>query len=926
MDINILRKRSCRQMGKSNSNSKLENSIEEKRQRKNNLKVISNSSVTKEKDVEILSEEPFKTVTGLSQNVASGDTTVNKKVMVTLFKMNLGMLDPLKDQKISNNSSANTNSVKPSVPTENPSLNSHQKTPEVETIDIIRNEVNSIKNFPAKKRLNSSSSVSDSGIEKTPVKVPRFYSPKRNNSEPQNENFNTIITIDDDDDDVQLCNEKKEMHIDASVKTGKNFNKIISKTTINSKQLTMKSSKQNQSLIESQGIDSQSPSSTTVNLSYNNRSPVVSLNSQPSPSKVETVNIEGHTKTISETPSKTHTTTSSVSSVGTSGTSSLKRPNSAKANKKLVRFGDDITSNHVKQTSDGATQEKLSTKEKEESKKKKSPKGKVVDKVQKTISTVETANLSSKQTPKKMRKAPVKTPTKSKSPKSPEFVDVDENSSDHETLANLIRKVHNKEEKGEPQRKRTLSGSKKMKTNIKERKLSQSPIKKGGSKAEVKNEDKNKEQTSKKLLKKENQQKSISKKSLASEKNILKKDKPKQEQKGKAKQESKGKTSKNNRNKIIESNAGNENQAINYDSDISENDGNMPVVKDPATILSPKHVPLDSSLATLLDDQQKQKQQQKQPPTPPPPPQKKRGRKKLEDGQKTRKKRGRKRIKKEVVEEAVNLEKPWGTEDEEDDEEDEEITGDVKKRKTRKRSQRRTGRRFSVTGNWYIASGYLNDIISLLEDFENIEGWRFRDFSKCWQKKNFSLVYRGRQTFKELLEFSEEIALLTKRFLNPPHSTKRRIGALYTLYGLYYKFPLGKLRFFHLRFEYGEYEDLLALIFPFRSNVDNPDPAYIFRKLELEGAILHCASAIEPCYDFHNEERDHVELEYGKERLAKSSAVINAVPKMQLQADLNLLQHYHSLKAKIAGRNHFTPKYRMAVPYIVKMFQKRHYQ
>ncbi|KAB7494578.1 snRNA-activating protein complex subunit 1 [Armadillidium nasatum] len=848
MDTNVLRKRSSRQMGKSNSNSKLESGIEEKTQRKNNLRVISNSSVTKEKDVEILSEEPFKSVTGLSQNVVSGDTTVNnKKVMVTLFKMNLGMFDPLKDQKISNNSSANTNNVKTSALTENPTLNSHQKPPEDETIDKIRNEVNSITNFPAKKRLNSSSSVSDSGIKKTPVKVPRFYSPKRKNSEPQNEHFDTITIDDDDDNDVQLCNEKKEMHIDASVKIGKNFNKIISKTTNNSKQLTPNSSKQNQSLIESQGIDSQSSSSTTVNLSHNNISPVVYLNSQPSPSKVETVNIE----------------------------------------------------DHVKQTSDGVTQEKLSTKEKEESKKKKSPKGKVVDKVQQTTSTVETI-VSSKQTPKKMRKTPVKTPTKSKSPK---FVDVNESSSDHETLANLIRKVHNKEEKGEPQRKRTLSGSKKTKTNIKERKLSQSPIKKAGSVAKVKNEDKHKEETTKKLLKKENQRNIISKKSLTSEKNIPKKDKPKQEQKGRAKQETKGKTSKNNRNKI-KSKVGNENQAINYDSDTSVNDGNMPVIKDPATIPSPKHVPLDSSLATLLDDQQKQKQQQqKQPPTPPAPPQKKRGRKKLEDGQKPRKKRGRKRIKKEVVEEAVNLEKPWGTEDEEDDEEDEEIAGDVKKRKTRKRSQRRTGRRFSVTGNWYIASGYLNDIISLLEDFENIDGWRFRDFSKCWQKKNFSLVYRGRQTFKELLEFSEEIALLTKRFLNPPHSTKRRIGALYTLYGLYYKFPLGKLRFFHLRFEYGEYEDLLALIFPFRSNVDNPDPAYIFRKLELEGAILHCASAIEPCYDFHNEERDHVELEYGKERLAKSSAVINAVPKMQLQADLNLLQHYHSLKAKVAGQD-----------------------
>ena len=53
------------------------------------------------------------------------------------------------------------------------------------------------------------------------------------------------------------------------------------------------------------------------------------------------------------------------------------------------------------------------------------------------------------------------------------------------------------------------------------------------------------------------------------------------------------------------------------------------------------------------------------------------------------------------------------------------------------------------------------------------------------------LYFRGRQTFKELLEFAEEISILTKRFLSPSHPIKRRIGALYTLYGLYNKFPLG---------------------------------------------------------------------------------------------------------------------------------------
>ena len=55
---------------------------------------------------------------------------------------------------------------------------------------------------------------------------------------------------------------------------------------------------------------------------------------------------------------------------------------------------------------------------------------------------------------------------------------------------------------------------------------------------------------------------------------------------------------------------------------------------------------------------------------------------------------------------------------------------------------------------------------------------------------NAFLSFRGRESFKELLEFSEELVVLTKKFLEPVHSDRRRIGALYTLYSLYYKHPV----------------------------------------------------------------------------------------------------------------------------------------
>ncbi|KAK8731285.1 hypothetical protein OTU49_007524, partial [Cherax quadricarinatus] len=149
------------------------------------------------------------------------------------------------------------------------------------------------------------------------------------------------------------------------------------------------------------------------------------------------------------------------------------------------------------------------------------------------------------------------------------------------------------------------------------------------------------------------------------------------------------------------------------------------------------------------------------------------------------------------------------------------------------------GQPYSVTGSWYIASGYLQDLTHLLQCFEEIQSWRYKDFAMCWQKKKFSLIYRGRQNFKELLEFSEEVALLTKRFLLPPHSLKLRIGALYTIYGLYYKHPFR--HFFKIRLIRSEYQELVDLVEKFRTSVDNPDPAYIFRKMEIEGAYHHVA-------------------------------------------------------------------------------------
>ncbi|MPC25712.1 snRNA-activating protein complex subunit 1 [Portunus trituberculatus] len=113
-------------------------------------------------------------------------------------------------------------------------------------------------------------------------------------------------------------------------------------------------------------------------------------------------------------------------------------------------------------------------------------------------------------------------------------------------------------------------------------------------------------------------------------------------------------------------------------------------------------------------------------------------------------------------------------------------------------------------GHWYLASGFMKDLIALFEAFDKQDSWRFCAFAECWQKYKFSLIYRGRYSFKELLEFSQEICFWTKKMLSPNHKVKWRVGALYALYGLYYKHPFRY--FYKIRMEMEAYENMVNLM------------------------------------------------------------------------------------------------------------------
>lgn len=98
--------------------------------------------------------------------------------------------------------------------------------------------------------------------------------------------------------------------------------------------------------------------------------------------------------------------------------------------------------------------------------------------------------------------------------------------------------------------------------------------------------------------------------------------------------------------------------------------------------------------------------------------------------------------------------------------------------------------------------------------------------------------FSGRDSYAEVLEFSEEALIIAKSFILPPHSQIKRIGALYLMYGLYTQQPYRDVA----KFRVSPQEWSVILKF-----VDNLkvhgfiDANYIFHKMCLDGAFLTVA-------------------------------------------------------------------------------------
>ena len=97
-----------------------------------------------------------------------------------------------------------------------------------------------------------------------------------------------------------------------------------------------------------------------------------------------------------------------------------------------------------------------------------------------------------------------------------------------------------------------------------------------------------------------------------------------------------------------------------------------------------------------------------------------------------------------------------------------------------------------------IAAGLEEDvemiIYKVFDEFEKNSGPRFNIFTEVWHQTGMGLIFSGRESFREMFEFTEELFMRVKKYTLSTLGGKTnhplvRYAALYLMYSLYFKQP-----------------------------------------------------------------------------------------------------------------------------------------
>lgn len=133
---------------------------------------------------------------------------------------------------------------------------------------------------------------------------------------------------------------------------------------------------------------------------------------------------------------------------------------------------------------------------------------------------------------------------------------------------------------------------------------------------------------------------------------------------------------------------------------------------------------------------------------------------------------------------------------------------------------------------------FRTDCQTLITRFELSYNTHFQNFCEIWKEMQFGFVFAYHPSEAALTAFCEDALCVTKQFLVNASSLKERIGALYLMYGIYYKMPVKQLK---IRMTLSDWSCLMELHSQIKE-VEYLDANYILCKLIVDRIFIHCIS------------------------------------------------------------------------------------
>ncbi|EZA54703.1 hypothetical protein DMN91_007321 [Ooceraea biroi] len=143
-----------------------------------------------------------------------------------------------------------------------------------------------------------------------------------------------------------------------------------------------------------------------------------------------------------------------------------------------------------------------------------------------------------------------------------------------------------------------------------------------------------------------------------------------------------------------------------------------------------------------------------------------------------------------------------------------------------------------------LTEAFRMDCQTLITRFELSYNTNFQNFCEIWRDMQFSLIFAYFPTETVLITFCKKALCISKQFLVNGMSVKERIGALYLLYGIYYKMPKNQNENLKIRVTLSDWNCLMELHSQVKKD-EYLDANYILCKLVIDNAFIHCISDTE---------------------------------------------------------------------------------